>query len=746
MNRQWRVRLICLVAIAITLLSLELIRRAYFSSTDVEFGRYAGWANILAFLGSALALLFPMIQSALARRGAESSRDKLRDSQEELARAVADRAGEQRKLLLGLDTPDVHAIDVDYHQELTRYRTAGGEDAGSLTTIAAYYRELNPGRLVILGEPGSGKTVLAIELLIQLFDERALESDPDAPVPVPFSITSFAADQPLESWLGRQLGEDFKLSPRVAKELVRRRLILPVLDGLDELDADEDEPVRAARVVDRINGYVDGRARASIVVTCRAGHYDRLTRRIDDATTVEIQELNAERIAAYLATQVRDPSDELAWAEILDPLRSQPDGATAELLVKTLSTPWLLTLAVTAYRAGADPRDLLGGGASQHPTSAGGDGRRATQAASADAHAERVKQMLLERFVAAATQLHSNGYGDPYRHHEVQNWLRFLARRLGRLARHQRSGKDIALHELWTLVGPVRTRVLHAILAGLLVLIAMAGAALSLVPLAAIDLSRAWQVWSSSPMEPSFTAAVLVVALGVVLLPGLAAGIAAQRTPVPSRLDLGQLRTRRGRRRFLLGTAVGLAGGAASGLVLGLAVGAAGGLSVGIKFGLLYGMAGGTSVGAAFGLAFGLDQTSSEAVHPGRVVREDLVYGLAYGAMVGVASGIAGGISIGPGYGLAVGLGIGVAYGLLLGPVVAVRYAIAVAFAAARGRLPARLAPFLDWAVKAGLLRVAGIAYQFRHRDLQAWLANAPAVRSGSIPAPRAPRASDRTG
>lgn len=38
-------------------------------------------------------------------------------------------------------------------------------------------------------------------------------------------------------------------------------------------------------------------------------------------------------------------------------------------------------------------------------------------------------------------------------------------------------------------------------------------------------------------------------------------------------------------------------------------------------------------------------------------------------------------------------------------------------------RLPWRLGRFLHWATQVGIMRTAGIAYQFRHRELQDWLA-----------------------
>ena len=67
------------------------------------------------------------------------------------------------------------------------------------------------------------------------------------------------------------------------------------------------------------------------------------------------------------------------------------------------------------------------------------------------------------------------------------------------------------------------------------------------------------------------------------------------------------------------------------------------------------------------------------------------------------------------GVGLAVGLGVGLA----VGADAWTRYHVAVVVNAARKRGPLRFGAFLNWAHQAGLLRVSGIAYQFRHRQLQ---------------------------
>ena len=49
------------------------------------------------------------------------------------------------------------------------------------------------------------------------------------------------------------------------------------------------------------------------------------------------------------------------------------------------------------------------------------------------------------------------------------------------------------------------------------------------------------------------------------------------------------------------------------------------------------------------------------------------------------------------------------------GAALAIRYAIGVTIAHRRGDLPPRPARFLAWAYQAGILRISGTAYQFRH-------------------------------
>ena len=72
-----------------------------------------------------------------------------------------------------------------------------------------------------------------------------------------------------------------------------------------------------------------------------------------------------------------------------------------------------------------------------------------------------------------------------------------------------------------------------------------------------------------------------------------------------------------------------------------------------------------------------------------------------------------------------VGLVVGLVFGFWIWSSSGRRYLVFLC--CCRGRLlPWRLGAFLNWAYDAGLLRVSGIAYQFRHRELQDWLAANP--------------------
>lgn len=73
--------------------------------------------------------------------------------------------------------------------------------AGSGGSLADVLRRIPTGRLVVLGEPGAGKTMLMVRLVLDLLANRAAGGR----VPVLASLASWRPGQPLYEWLGAQL-------------------------------------------------------------------------------------------------------------------------------------------------------------------------------------------------------------------------------------------------------------------------------------------------------------------------------------------------------------------------------------------------------------------------------------------------------------------------------------------------------------------------------------------------------------
>ena len=151
---------------------------------------------------------------------------------------------------------------------------AGPDDlAGEGHELVKVLAGVPTGRLIVLGEPGAGKTILMVRLVLGLLARRA----GGGPVPVLASVASWdPADQDLRDWLAAQLLIDHPAlaapppagvtEPTQAAALLASGLVLPVLDGLDEIP----ERIRG-RAISRINKAL--RPGEQLLVTCRSQEY-----------------------------------------------------------------------------------------------------------------------------------------------------------------------------------------------------------------------------------------------------------------------------------------------------------------------------------------------------------------------------------------------------------------------------------------------------------------------------------------
>ncbi len=592
---------------------------------------------------------------------------------------------------------------------------------GDITDVAAKFKTLAVPRLVVLGEPGAGKTVLAMLLTLGLLADREATD----PVPVLLSLSSWNPhrEHP-HTWLARRLLEDYPglgntgaYGPGAATRLVTEGRILPILDGLDETP-----PALHAAAIDALDRVVAGGR--PLVVTCRTAEYEDAVGQgsaiLAGAAVVELEPVDVDEAVAFLTARLR--SGDARWQPVVEHLRRQPAGP----LARALSTPLMVDLARTAYaRPATEPAELL-------------DPARFPERAAIEDH-------LLDAFLPAAYAQRpappAPALRSPtprrYRPDQAHRWLTSLA---GHLA-HRQTHELAWWHLVDTIPGPVR-----GLLFGLPIalLFALCG--------------------------------LLVAGPRMALAYGLATGLASyvaqgwgtRREPVRVEVRL-RGRTARLLARCAVGVVIGLAIGAVWRLPLGSEVllVAVFGVCVGLNAWLdappeashtsspatalrqdrlatlAFALSGALPLGAFYALTVAVSQpaagaaTIANAFHFDRAIPAALVSALfgwfALRRLGSLCFGLAGFVVGGQVMPHHIAMGVGVAGGVVFGCAIGLiavlsrawgAFALGRTWLAVRGRTPLRLNRFLTDAHQRGVLRQAGPTYQFRHARLRDRLAD----------------------
>ncbi len=151
------------------------------------------------------------------------------------------------------------------------------------------------GRLLILGNPGAGKST-ALYKLAETLAKRA-EKDINHPIPLLFNLSSWTSNYTtIKDWLIDELNVQHGFSKKLAIEYLEKELIIPLLDGLDELRSD-----RQVAYVEAINDFLLPRTWKNPLVVCsRLEEFELLNTRICLNGSVILESLSDEQINQYL--------------------------------------------------------------------------------------------------------------------------------------------------------------------------------------------------------------------------------------------------------------------------------------------------------------------------------------------------------------------------------------------------------------------------------------------------------------
>ncbi len=140
------------------------------------------------------------------------------------------------------------------------------------TKIVDLFNDLGQGgTLLILGEPGAGKTISLLELARDLLDQT--ENVEKYPIPVVFNLSSWK-NQALEDWLMQELREKYQIGKKYSKEFIKYEKLTLLLDGLDEVPS-----ILRNNCVIAINSFTQKLGSTKVVVCSRSQDYKILSQK-----------------------------------------------------------------------------------------------------------------------------------------------------------------------------------------------------------------------------------------------------------------------------------------------------------------------------------------------------------------------------------------------------------------------------------------------------------------------------------
>ncbi|MEG3920866.1 NACHT domain-containing protein [Microcoleus sp. T3_A4] len=186
------------------------------------------------------------------------------------------------------------------------------------------------GKLVILGATGAGKTTTLLELARVLISRA--QKDASLPVPVLFELGSWKAESgAIADWLIAQLQFKYGISPAVGKKWLTEQQLLPLLDGLDEV-----ETHRQNSCIQAINQFVESEFKPKHLVACSSFEaYKNCETRFRLQAAVLLKPLRETQIQNYLL--------EARSRELWYSIEHEPE------LLKLAKVPLLLSMMALAY-------------------------------------------------------------------------------------------------------------------------------------------------------------------------------------------------------------------------------------------------------------------------------------------------------------------------------------------------------------------------------------------------------------
>ncbi len=262
------------------------------------------------------------------------------------------------------------------------------------TQASHIFNAIGEGRtLLILGEPGSGKTTTLLSLARDLL-ERA--HHPQQRLPVIFNLSSWL-NEPLERWLVKELNSKYQVPKAMGSRWIEEQQLVLLLDGLDEVATE-----RRAGCVTALNQFHRDYS-PEMVVCSRIGDYETLPQKLQFQAALYLRPLTDQQILTYL----NRPDRGLTGLKFL--LEKDAAVQDANRSLRSLArSPLILNIMVLTYE-GVSPQEIL---------------PQEIAAANTPTH---YQQQLFDAYIQRMLEHHPH---PDYRPEQIKDWLTALGQRM----------------------------------------------------------------------------------------------------------------------------------------------------------------------------------------------------------------------------------------------------------------------------------------------------------------------------
>lgn len=201
--------------------------------------------------------------------------------------------------------------------------------------VDVFDREDIQRQLLILGEPGAGKTTELLHLAQDLL-KRALENE-DFPIPVLLELTTWEEGKTIEEWITDRLSMSkadggYAINKSVVNQWLQDDDIIPLLDGLDEIGLRQQK-----KCIKAINKFLVERSSCGLSVCCRREEYQAAQVQIDALKgAVYLKPLREDQIEYFFRRLNRSSM----WKRI----------QSSSKMMALARTPLFLSMLVEAYQ------------------------------------------------------------------------------------------------------------------------------------------------------------------------------------------------------------------------------------------------------------------------------------------------------------------------------------------------------------------------------------------------------------